>query len=111
MQEPVQGREQRFPSDVAVRLFLDKEQYRAYSLNVSANGACLSGMGRLLEGTQVTIRYRHLCIKGRIAWSTHLATGVQFIEPLARADLQKLRGTEIEAADERSNVEMGAGRE
>jgi hypothetical protein len=85
MSKNIQDREARLPSDVAVRVFIGDEQYRAFSLNVSANGACLTGTGRLQVGEQVIIRYLHLSIRARVAWSSDLATGVQFLEPLEPA--------------------------
>ena len=94
----MQNDDGRYPSDVAVRVFSDTDQYRAYSLNVSECGACLTGMGRIAEGTPVTIRFLHLCIQARIAWSSDVATGVEFSLPIAPADLERLRKTGVGSA-------------
>ncbi len=87
----MQDRDQRFPSDVAVRVFVGERQFRAFSINVSANGACLTGLGKIEAGADVVVRYLHLSLHGRVAWSSELATGVQFRKPLAPIDLDKLR--------------------
>ena len=94
---PVQNDDGRYPSDVAVRVFLDTDQCRAFALNVSESGACLTGLGRMAEGTRVTIRFLHLCIQARIAWSSDVATGVAFSRPLAPADLERFRRTAVGA--------------
>ncbi len=84
-------RELRHSVDTAIRVFLDDATFRAEGVNVSAGGACLQGMSRLPAGTQVTIRYLHLCLRARVAWSSDALTGVRFLQRLPTADLRTLQ--------------------
>jgi hypothetical protein len=95
-------REKRFPSDVAVRVFLGNRQYRAFSINVSASGACLTGLEGLEPGAEISIRFLHLCIHAHVAWSSDLATGVKFREVLSQKDLHRLVGAETDGVEDES---------
>ena len=86
----MQNREHRFPSNMAVRIYLDNEAYRAHVANVSAGGARLIGAEQLPVGAQLTIQCRHLCIRARVAWSRDVETGVEFLMPLGPEDRRTL---------------------
>ena len=76
---------------MAVRVFHNNEGHRADAVNVTTGGACLSGVGGLPVDAEVTISYLHLCIRAKVAWSSHCTTGVRFNKPLAPEQLQALR--------------------
>ena len=86
-------REERFSTDMAIRVFHGEDGHRAHSVNVSIGGACLIGVGGLPEDAEVTIRYLHLCIRAEVAWSSAEETGVRFTIPLTPSQLQELRGS------------------
>lgn len=85
------SREKRSFSDMAVRVFHNDEGHRADAVNVSAGGACLSGVGGLPVDAKVTISYLHIYIRSEVTWSSHCFTGVRFIKPLAPEQLQALK--------------------
>jgi hypothetical protein len=84
-------REKRLPTDRAVRVFYKDEGHRADAVNVSAGGACLSGVGGLPVDATVTISYLHLYIRAEVALSGHCLTGVRFIKPLGPEQLEALK--------------------
>ena len=88
----MEQREQRHPTDMAIRVFHEDQAYRAGTVNLSASGACFTGIESLPIGAELVIRCAHLCIPAHVAWSTQQGTGVQFDKPLTPSDLRTLRG-------------------
>ena len=85
-------RDQRFPSDILLRVEHGDQVHRAQVANVSTTGARLRHLDPLAPETRVTLCFLHLRFPAQVAWAKDQEIGVQFVIALSAPDLTMFRG-------------------
>jgi hypothetical protein len=83
-------REQRLATNAPVAIENLTNLYQGVACDFSRNGACVFGIPRLPENSEVTLHCFGREIPGRVAWSQDMFTGVHFFAPLETVDFQAI---------------------
>lgn len=86
----MQPRNQRFPSDLGLRITHDGELCRAELVNISSSGARLKCSRHLPEGALVLLQHLNTPCEAEVVWSNDRGTGVRFTRPLSPSALKAI---------------------
>lgn len=106
----MQLREERGPTDAAIRVWHENRCHRAVALNISTGGARLGRMPPLPMNAWVTVQYLYLNIRARVVWTNGETTGVSFEKRLTSQQAKALQGALVHVLDWRDGVILDSGR-
>ena len=84
-------RAQRFPTRYPVKLIVGPVGYKSLIISISASGVCFTVDQTLAVGQDVALGCLVGQIRGKVKWSSGDKIGVMFNQPIARADLERIR--------------------
>lgn len=85
-------RDQRYPSDIGLRLVCGDALHSVQLVNISTTGARLKCSSRLPKDALVTLQYLNERISARVTWSNEHETGVRFVTLLSQSNVTAIRG-------------------
>jgi hypothetical protein len=87
----MQYRDPRFPSDKQLTVIIRDQVCPAQLINISSTGARLGQIEPLPRNTLLTVSYLLHRFSAQVMWTDGEFTGVRFLVPLSRSELNVLR--------------------
>lgn len=87
----MQYRDPRFPADKQLHVIIRDQAHPAQLINISSTGARLGQIGTLPRNTLLTLCHLHYRFSAQVMWTDGEFTGVRFLVPLSRSELNALR--------------------
>lgn len=87
----MQYRDYRFPADTSLQALLSNETKNVQLVNISFSGARLSLLQGVSRNALLTLTYLYHRFSVEVMWTEGPYTGVRFLVPLSKSDLNMLR--------------------